>query len=75
MKFRIIVCDPVVFIDGVFEGHFESLAHCMAAAAKRGWHIRGHGAEVLVEDEWVSLEAEMHAALGEAYDLMQLTNS
>ena len=75
MKFRIIVCDPVVFSDGIFEGYFESLAHCFAAAARRGWNIRGHGAEVFVEDEWVSLEAEMHAALCEARDLMQLTSS
>lgn len=70
MKYRITVCDPQSFTDGVFEGFFPSLAHCIAAAARRGWNIRGSGAAMFDDVKWIDLDSEMHAALGDARVLL-----
>lgn len=69
-KFRITVCDPSTFTDGLFEAIAPSLAHCIVLAARRGWNIRGEGASQDVGGKWISLDAEMHSALGEAREMI-----
>lgn len=59
-KFRLTVADPTTYADGIFEGYFDSMTHCIRAALARGWRIRQYGAaQQNADGSWKTLDHDM----------------